>query len=153
MPCCWESISWHFNGSQCLYLQDQEVFFLECFTPKMKALQFPKMSVTTHPMTVFHIPEDFKYSPTLLWKPQISCGTYLCTYSVHSMVLWLEHKHDNILQSHRNNTANHECTVHQDIIQRTLFEGTLTLRRLMSYIYGAPILDVSRSHTTTQHSQ
>ena len=28
----------------------------------------------------------------------------------------------------------------------------LTLRRLMSYIYGAPILDVSRSHTT-QHSR
>jgi len=27
----------------------------------------------------------------------------------------------------------------------------LTFRRLMSYIYGAPILDVSRSHTT-QHS-
>ena len=32
--------------------------------------------------------------------------------------------------------------------------GTLlTLRQLMSYIYGAPILDVSRSHTTTQHSR
>jgi len=31
--------------------------------------------------------------------------------------------------------------------------GNLTLRRLMSYIYGAPILDVSRSHTTTQHSR
>ena len=29
----------------------------------------------------------------------------------------------------------------------------LTLRRLRSYIYGAPILDVSRSHTTTQHSR
>ena len=29
----------------------------------------------------------------------------------------------------------------------------LTLRRLMSYIYGAPILDVSRSHRTTQHSR
>ena len=29
----------------------------------------------------------------------------------------------------------------------------LILRRLMSYIYGAPILDVSRSHTTTQHSR
>ena len=29
---------------------------------------------------------------------------------------------------------------------------SLTLRRLMSYIYGAPILDVSRSHTTTQQS-
>ena len=30
---------------------------------------------------------------------------------------------------------------------------SLTLRRLMSYICGAPILDVSRSHTTTQHSR
>ena len=29
----------------------------------------------------------------------------------------------------------------------------LTLRRLISYIYGAPILDVSRSHTTTHHSR
>ena len=29
----------------------------------------------------------------------------------------------------------------------------LTFRCLMSYIYGAPILDVSRSHTTTQHSR
>ena len=29
----------------------------------------------------------------------------------------------------------------------------LTLRRLMSYIYGAPILDVSRSHTMTLHSR
>ena len=29
----------------------------------------------------------------------------------------------------------------------------LTLRLLMSYIYGAPILDVSRSHTATQHSR
>ena len=29
----------------------------------------------------------------------------------------------------------------------------LTFMRLMSFIYGAPILDVSRSHTTTQHSR
>jgi len=29
----------------------------------------------------------------------------------------------------------------------------LTFRLLMSYIYGAPILDVSRSHTTMQHSR
>ena len=33
------------------------------------------------------------------------------------------------------------------------FNVDLTLRRLMSYTYGAPILDVSRSHTTTQHSR
>jgi len=41
-------------------------------------------------------------------------------------------------------------------IQEIRWSGTgLTLRRLMSYIYiyGAPILDVSRSHTTTQHSR
>jgi transposase len=30
---------------------------------------------------------------------------------------------------------------------------SLTLRLLMSYIYGALIPDVSRSHTTTQHSR
>jgi len=30
---------------------------------------------------------------------------------------------------------------------------SLTLMILMSYINGAPILDVSRSHTTTQHSR
>ena len=29
----------------------------------------------------------------------------------------------------------------------------LTLTSLTLYIYGAPILDVSRSHTTTQHSR
>ena len=29
----------------------------------------------------------------------------------------------------------------------------LTFRLLMSYIYGAPTLDVSRSHTTTNHSR
>ena len=36
-------------------------------------------------------------------------------------------------------------------VRNSLF--CLTLRRLMSYIYGAPILDVSRSHTPTQHSR
>ena len=36
------------------------------------------------------------------------------------------------------------------ILRRTT---VLTLRLLMSYIYGAPILDVSRSYTTTHHSR
>jgi len=43
-----------------------------------------------------------------------------------------------------------------DLITQIIFGeeySSLTLRRLMSYIYGAPILDVSRSHTTTQHSR
>jgi len=40
------------------------------------------------------------------------------------------------------------CSAHE-----TAEQDVLTLRWLMSYIYGAPILDVSRSHTTTQHSR
>ena len=38
-------------------------------------------------------------------------------------------------------------------VSRIRVKDRLTLRLLMSYIYGAPILDVSRSHTTTQHSR
>ena len=46
------------------------------------------------------------------------------------------------------------CTVISPVSQTEYPRETLlTLRRLMSYIYGAPILDVSRSHTTTQHSR
>ena len=43
----------------------------------------------------------------------------------------------------------------QKLVYCDQFNTSLTLRRLMSYIYiyGAPILDVSRSHTTTQHSR
>ena len=33
------------------------------------------------------------------------------------------------------------------------YTRSLTLRSLTLYIYGAPILDVSRSHTSTQHSR
>jgi len=42
---------------------------------------------------------------------------------------------------------------HSKMFIKNSHSSTLTLRRLMSYIYGAPILDVSRSHTTTQHSR
>ena len=43
--------------------------------------------------------------------------------------------------------------MHKRTALKWVLKFTLTLRRLMSYIYGAPILDVSRSHTTTQHSR
>ena len=46
-----------------------------------------------------------------------------------------------------------EYTVFITVTSRNTCDLLLTLRRLMSYIYGAPILDVSRSHTTTQHSR
>jgi len=58
----------------------------------------------------------------------------------------------NCLRVHSNQTALPNTQ------QRYLYKSLpLTLRLLMSYIYiyiyGAPILDVSRSHTTTQHSR
>ena len=37
------------------------------------------------------------------------------------------------------------------VIHKLWSINRLTLRSLTLYIYGAPILDVSRSHTTTQH--
>jgi len=47
------------------------------------------------------------------------------------------------------------CVVHCAATRPNRFckRRILTLRLLMSYIYGAPILDVSRSHTTTHHSR
>ena len=51
-----------------------------------------------------------------------------------------------------------DCVNWIELVHKTNNSGlcekvTLTLRLLMSYIYGAPILDVSRSHTTTHHSR
>ena len=42
---------------------------------------------------------------------------------------------------------------HHFLHVRRIRVKSLTLKLLMSYIYGTPILDVSRSHTTTQHSR
>ena len=57
-----------------------------------------------------------------------------------------------MLPSTRKENKTYKSTV---LPQTDASGSTLTLRLLMSYIYiyGAPILDVSRSHTTTQHSR
>jgi len=49
--------------------------------------------------------------------------------------------------------ANALKDVNEDYYICRVTSCNLTLRLLMSYIDGAPILDVSRSHTTTQHSR
>jgi len=66
--------------------------------------------------------------------------------TVEMLVIWTINKTVNTLTSIVTLLLN--ITLDRHCIPRTL-----TLRRLMSYIYGAPILDVSRSHTTTQHSR
>ena len=50
------------------------------------------------------------------------------------------------------NLSRNQLRILPELLTGHLF-NLLTLRRLMSYIYiyGAPILDVSRSHTMTQH--
>ena len=52
--------------------------------------------------------------------------------------------------------VDYDCDYNDDTVghgARRASVNTLTLRSLTLYIYGAPILDVSRSHTTTQHSR
>jgi len=46
-----------------------------------------------------------------------------------------------------------ELLAHHFLHVSRIMVKSLTLRLLMSYIYGAHILDVSRSHTTTHHSR
>jgi len=48
-----------------------------------------------------------------------------------------------------------EEDIHRGFFKPAVYCSTLnlTLRLLMSYIYGAPVLDVSRSHMTTHHSR
>ena len=59
------------------------------------------------------------------------------------------------LQHHCENFQVPRCSVIVTVGELDKFKTLLTVRLLMSYIYiyGAPILDVSRLHTTTQHSR
>jgi len=110
------------------------------------------------------------YSPTLpavvlsLAHPGVHQGTRsACLFSeryheiittsvcVNSLAGWLE---ENTGKCAGGGSGNSWREMRMVWIHRTLVASVLlTLRRLMSYIYGSPILDVSRSHTTTQHSR
>ena len=85
------------------------------------------------------------------WEP----GSLLCRETSY----WLRHLGDWIPTRTKDflfpKTVQTGSTAHQASYANNIadFPSVLTLRRLMSYIYGAPILDVSRSHTTTQHSR
>jgi len=60
---------------------------------------------------------------------------------------------DQILQSYSHTHASEEADISPQSDSDKDDITPLTLRLLMSYIHGAPILDVSRSHTTTHHSR
>ena len=75
------------------------------------------------------------------------CRTSVCQYGVHRYINPLNPDLNPICYLLALLGAHHFLHVSRIRVK------ILTFRRLMSYIYGAPILDVSRSHTTTQHSR
>ena len=79
------------------------------------------------------------------WKPYLQGSSSLAS---HSSELNRSEQNSSKLQ----HTV---CDVFYKLfgVERLTTSLLLTLRLLMSYIYGVPILDVSRSHTTTHHSR
>jgi len=102
--------------------------------PVLGAILFPWPYQVDCPITFLDfISYEFLISP-------LSCYMYYSPFSSWLYNAWFLWK-----------IVNFEALYHSFFV--LLPPETLTLRRLMSYIYGAPILDVSRSHTTTQHSR
>jgi len=81
--------------------------------------------------------------------PSSSCKTMMMTLSVVCFSAWECQCLQNLRQYRWRSTQHGPSGIHNSVCK--IYD--LTLRLLMSYIYGAPILDVSRSHTTTQHSR
>jgi len=85
----------------------------------------------------------------------------------HTLVAVLLHSHFDMWESNTQDTLtfnplnaelNPICYLlallaHYFLHVRRIRVKSPNLRLLMSYIYGAPILDVSKSHTTTHHSR
>ena len=90
----------------------------------------------------------YHHNPTV--KPEAATAVvykHLCLYNFKQFRIW--HIVNRIYTTNSVTALVHWTNIYRKV--PLIFN--LTLRRLMSYIYGAPILDVSRSHTTTQHSR
>ena len=109
---------------------------------RIKNLSFPTLFVTVLAITIPHT----RYCTQ---DSQIGTATTLRNErrwnlnSVLSRCLDLSHLH-----SGQNGSVGHPASY---AASTRFLSPELTLRSLTLYIYGAPILDVSRSHTTTQH--
>jgi len=112
--------------------------------------------------------KDARYSPidsmisrnvTSTLSTLIQLFISLCVFIGHDFINQNSHKwrscfSTDIPGDERNNNMNcHHSVFMMTVCVKDCLITLLTLRWLMSYIYGAPILDVSRSHTTTQHSR
>ena len=87
-----------------------------------------------------------------LCSPEISCCLFLIWIRQSSPALTIYQFELYILLINLNVTL-YTAVNFPNQVSLLIRSVQLTLRLLMSYIYGAPILDVSRSHTTTQHSR
>ena len=93
----------------------------------------------------------------IFYGPETAATCHPAVKDFRSVLLYITngHQHINPLNAELNPICHLLALlgVHRFLHVRRIRVKSLTLRLLMSYIYGAPILDVSRSHTTTQHSR
>ena len=90
--------------------------------------------------------------PTLNLGPETGCSIFVTS---PIPLIWAPSKHINPLNAELNPICYLLALLgaHHFLHVSRIRVKSLTLRLLMSYTYGAPIFDVSRSHTTTQHSR
>ena len=93
-----------------------------------------KQESNPRPSCLYFRASTNRATETLLWEPKVS----LCSITADSSTIY---------------SVTPSCQLQHFSTAVSAFPDILTLRWLMSYIYGAPILDVSRSHTTTHHSR
>ena len=142
------------NTSSCL--PSNTAFCLRRHKSSSDILSSPTIyHVTRHFLLQTHQGHTLSYcDPSLL-----HCKLHFCSHS------WAHHFPlsvlDSTLSGHGNRSFNPLrpelnpicCLAHHFLHVSRIMVKSLTIGLLMSYIYGAPILDVSRSHTTTQHSR
>jgi len=87
--------------------------------------------------------------------PDVGIGTEICCEILYMLFVVLSGKCILVFFNPLNSELNPICYLlalldHHFLHVSRIKVKSLTLRLLMSYIYGAPIFDVSRSRTTTQ---
>ena len=124
---------------------------------------------------VLNVLMKLEFSRQIFEKYQIPCNSVQCEPTDMKLIVVCRDfanvpPNDNALHRHPPETLNHRSLyrrycehgklqylrmtpTNRICMHKDMKSSTLTLRSLTLYIYGAPILDVSRSHTTTQHSR
>ena len=161
----------YFGGACCLHLlPTSNPLYLTLLTSilKMEVVHPFETLVSTYKRTHCHNPEDYRalpYSRALqrivtLLNLGILTSEFTDLFFITAINLL---QPTDYVMHHQFNPLNPELNpicyllallgAHHFLHVSRIRVKLLTLRRLMSYTYGAPILDVSRSHTTTQHSR